>query len=292
MEAKTYKWSLRKGGHKMRCPNCGQMRFVPYVLTADMQTLAGAEYGRCDREQNCGYHRYPSDKEAPNVTPIVQEPKEPLRFYPCAVMMDAKTNLFDHVASLCGVRHAIQIWKRYKIGRDGERTVFWQIAKDGTIRAGKSIPYLKNGHRDKTDPYPANWLHKVKAWRHLHTGEELQQCYFGEHLLNTHKDAPVVIVESEKTAAIMSEYAQGWVWLASGGSQGLKNAEKNKALAGREVWLLPDNGQYWNWKGVADANGWHIFDTLEKAPIFEGCDVLDLLEAGSFGKELIKMQVK
>ena len=99
-----------------------------------------------------------------------------------------------------------------------------------------------------------------------------------------------MIVESEKTAAVLSEYARGWVWLASGGSQGLKNADKNKALAGREVWLLPDNGQYWNWKAVADANGWHIFDTMEKAPIFEGCDVLDVLEAGGFGRELIKMQ--
>lgn len=291
MEAKSYKWSLRRGGRKMRCPKCGQMRFVPYVLTADMQTLAGPEFGRCDREQNCGYHKYPSDVEAKDVTPIVQEPKEPLRFFPCAVMTDVKTNLFDYVSNLCGVKHAIQIWKRYKIGRDGERTVFWQIAIDGTIRAGKSIPYLKNGHRDKTDKYPANWLHKVKAWKHLHTGEELQQCWFGEHLLKGN-ERPVVIVESEKTAAVMSEYSKKFVWLASGGSQGLKNEDKNKVLKGREVWLLPDNGMYWNWATVAHANGWHIFDALEKAPIFEGCDVLDLLEAGALGSELVKTMKK
>ena len=101
-------------------------------------------------------------------------------------------------------------------------------------------------------------------------------------------DAPVVIVESEKTAAVMSEVSRKWVWLASGGSQGLKNEDKNKALKGRDVWLLPDNGQFWNWAMIAHANGWQCFDTLEKCPIFAGCDVLDLFEAGAFGMELLK----
>lgn len=287
MKLQTYKWMLRHGGGKMRCPSCGQLRFVPYVLAADGQTLAGPEYGRCDREQNCGYHRYPSDKDAPNVTPIVQEPKEPLRFYPAAVQTDINTNLFAYACKLCGKAHALLIWDRYKIAKDGTRTVFWQIAKDGSVRAGKSIPYMTDGHRDKSDAFPANWLHKANAWRDMYGGEELQQCYFGEHLLNGN-DKPVVIVESEKTAAIMSEYSKGWIWLASGGAQGLKNEDKNKALAGREVWLMPDNGMYWNWAAIAHANGWYIFDTLEKAYIFEGCDILDMLEAGAFGTELVK----
>lgn len=271
----------------MYCPKCGQMRFVPYVLTADGVTMAGAEYGRCDREQSCGYQKYPSDVKAKEVTPIVQEPKEPLRFYPSVVVTDMRTNLFEYVSKLCGVSHACKIWERYKIGCDGNRTVFWQIALDGTVRAGKSIPYLANGHRDKTDKYPANWLHKSKAWRGMYEGEELHQCWFGEHLLKGN-EKPVVIVESEKTAAVMSEFSQKFVWLASGGSQGLKSEEKNGVLKGREVWLLPDNGMYWNWAMVANENGWKVFDELEKAPIFEGCDVLDLLEAGALGRDLLK----
>lgn len=275
----------------MRCPNCGQMRFVPYVLAADGCTLAGEQYGRCDREQNCGYQRYPSDKTAPDVTPIVPEPKEPLRFYPSAVLTDVRTNLFDYVSNLVGARHAIEIWKRYKIGRDGERTVFWQIDINGNVRAGKSIPYLTNGHRDKNDPFPANWLHKSPAWRLWHKGEELQQCYFGEHLLKN-DPRPVAIVESEKTAAVLSEYSTKYIWLASGGSQGIKNEDKNKVLKGRDVILIPDNGQYWNWATVANKNGWNIVDYFEKYPIFEGCDILDHIEAGLFGEELLKYAKK
>lgn len=272
----------------MCCPKCGQLRFVPYVLAADGQTLAGDEFGRCDREQNCGYQRYPSDIEAPNVTPVIAKPKQPLRFYQCAINWDVKTPLFDYVARLVGVSNAIAIWRRYQIGRDGERTVFWQIAIDGSIRAGKSIPYGIDGHRIKTDEHPANWLHKCRAWKDYFHGEELQQCYFGEHLLRLHADKPVVIVESEKTAAILSQYSQGFVWLASGGSQNIKNETKNAVLNGRKVLLIPDHGQYWNWAQVAHKYGWEITDAIEKEPVFEGCDILDILEAGLLGKELLK----
>ena len=117
---------------------------------------------------------------------------------------------------------------------------------------------------------------------------ELQQCYFGEHLLNEQPTAKVVIVESEKTAAVLSQFSNSWVWLASGGSQGLKNPDKNKSLHGREVWLLPDHGQYWNWATVAHENGWQIFDQIEEYPSFPGCDILDLLEAGALGMDLLK----
>lgn len=282
----NYKWELRKGGGKDICPNCGQRRFVPYVSAADHTTMAGAEYGRCDREQSCGYHKYPNGKETPNTEPIIPELKEPLRFHAAAVQVDLQTNLFTWVAKTFGMTHAMNIWKRYKIGRDGSRTVFWQIAIDGSIRAGKSIPYNTDGHRDKSDKYPANWLHKSRVWDAYCTGEELQQCFFGEHLLRG-SDKPVMIVESEKTAAIMSELSNKYIWLASGGSQGLKNEDKNKVLKGREVSLLPDNGQYWNWKATADKNGWHVLEYIEKAPLFEGCDILDYVTAGVF-PELLK----
>lgn len=287
-----YKWQLRHGGGKEICPKCGQRRFVPYVSTADGVTMAGAEYGRCDREQNCGYHRYPNkDVQVTEATKIEQKKMEPLRFYPASVRIDTDTALFVWTASLMGMANAIEAWNRYKVGRDGKRTVFWQIAKDGTVRAGKSILYGEDGHRIKTGTMPANWLHRERAWDGTHTGEELQQCYFGEHLLNGNSK-PVVIVESEKTAVILSQYSKSMVWLASGGSQGVKNEDKNKALAGRDVWMLPDNGQYWAWSKIAHLNGWRIYDQIEKYPIFEGCDILDMIAAGVFGDDLIKRKKK
>lgn len=283
-----YRWKLRTGSRKEICPNCGQRRFVPYVATADGKTMAGAEFGRCDREDNCGYHKYPNGKSTDGIERKEPPNLHPLRFHPAAVRMSYKTPLFFWACRLMGTLNAMQAWKDYKVCADGSRTVFWQIAADGSIRGGKSIPYKEDGHRDKADKYPASWLHRSPRWDGYHEGEELQQCFFGEHLLNERPEAPVAIVESEKTAVILSRYGRDFVWLACGGSQGLKNAEKNKVLKGRRVVLIPDNGQFWNWNAIAKANGWEIRDELEKHPIFSGCDILDLLEAGVLGDDLLK----
>ena len=115
----------------MICPKCGQRRFVPYVSTLDGKTLAGSEYGRCDREQSCGYQLYPGkDVNAGDIKPVEVKIEPPLRFYPAAVVTDTGTPLFEYVSKLLGVSRALEIWNRYKIGRDGNRTVFWQIAKE------------------------------------------------------------------------------------------------------------------------------------------------------------------
>lgn len=296
-----YKWELRKGSKKEVCPRCGQKRFVPYVSAADGKTLAGAMFGRCDREQNCGYIAYPT-KDVPVIdVPAVVRPiqtKTPLRFSRYAVVTNIHSPLFSYVAHLLGDVHALRIWDRYKIGAEGKsadnglqddkaRTIFWQIAADGSVRTGKSIPYGKDGHRIKTDAMPANWMHTSPRYRSMREGDTLQQCYFGEHLLTQFPDRPVCIVESEKTAAIMSEVSHGWVWLASGGSGGLKNEEKNAVLKGRDVTLLPDHGMYWKWSQIARDNGWKIEDYVERFPVFEGCDVLDLLDAGALGEDLL-----
>lgn len=287
-----YRWQLRKGSRKEICPACGQRRFVPYVSALDGVTMAGEEFGRCDRESNCGYQRYPSGKSDKGIEPKPHQILQPVRFYPAAVQMDINTPLFQWAAQLIGYGNALTAWQRYRIGRDGNRAIFWQIDINGEVRGGKSIPYKADGHRDKEDRYPASWLHKSPAWKNLHTGEELQQCFFGEHLLGESEDKPVAIVESEKTAIIMSVLSSEYIWLACGGSQGLKNTERNKVLEGRTVLLIPDNGQYWNWNATANANGWEIRDELEKYPIFEGCDILDMVEVGAFGEDLLKYKRK
>lgn len=290
----NYKWQLRKSSRKEICPSCGQKRFVPYVSAADGKTIAGSAYGRCDREQNCGYHKYPTNDKSIadiviNTTPKKTPPKANIRFNLDCVLVDTRTPLFDFACKLVGTINALDIWKLYKIGKDDNRTLFWEIAKDGSVRAGKSIPYAENGHRVKDDKMPASWLHKSKKWNGKFHGEELQQCFFGEHLLNDYPNANVVIVESEKTAALMSAYTDNdkWIWLACGGSQGLQNDIKNESLNGRNIWLMPDNKQYFKWLKIANKKGWKIFSQIEEHPIFDGCDILDMVESGIFGDELI-----
>ena len=54
----TYHYILDKSPKKHTCPDCGKVRFVRYIDTVTGQYLQG-DYGRCDRESNCNYHKRP-----------------------------------------------------------------------------------------------------------------------------------------------------------------------------------------------------------------------------------------
>ena len=66
----------------------------------------------------------------------------------------------------------------------------------------------------------------------------------------------ICVVESEKTAVIMSEAKPEYIWLATGGKTEL-NVAKLRPLAGRKVILFPDTDEtgetYREWYDVAEA---------------------------------------
>lgn len=275
---KTYKWQLRKGSRKEICPNCGKKRFVPYVLAADGVTLAGAEFGRCDREQSCGYQRYPDGERYTVATPVKIQPRIRLEYANDDLHISTDSNLFDWACNLLGISDAIYAWSDYNVGCIGGRVIWWQMDINGVVRTGKVMSYLPNGHRDKSDQWGVTWAHKHPQLKRLFKGEELQQCLFGEHLLKAYPNKPVALCESEKTAVIMSRFIPEYVWVATGGSQGIKSNERLAALSGRKVLLVPDNGQYYAWKRTAELYGWDIWDRLEHDAPFEGADILDVVE--------------
>jgi hypothetical protein len=125
--------------------------------------------------------------------------------------------------------------------------IFWQIDGKGNIRDGKIMLYdPASGHRVK---YPFNhitWEHSVLKI----IDYNLQQYFFGEHLLNLYPSLPVSIVASEKTAIIASVYFPQFIWLATGGKNGCKWTIPHvfKVLKGRQVTFWPDINAYDDWK--------------------------------------------
>lgn len=265
---KTYRYTLEpyKGRNtRYTCPQCRQKNvFVRYIDTRTGQHLAD-DTGRCNREQQCGYHKKP-ERENPNYEYRNPKPiSNPKQHQPTNQAINKSPNQLSTIFSnsLCcyptnglaqyiyrtyGWQAMERLFDAYRIGThtDGS-TIFWQIDAQQRIRSGKVIPYdAHTGHRIKgTATPPVRWVHSL----HRLDGFTLQQCFFGEHLLRGNT-LPAAIAESEKTALIASIRMPQYVWLATGGIRNL-SVEKCKILEGRQVILFPDAGAWDYWQSIA-----------------------------------------
>ncbi|MCD8393924.1 MAG: DUF6371 domain-containing protein, partial [Bacteroidales bacterium] len=154
-----------------------------------------------------------------------------------------------------------QAFRRYRVGTSkkwGGATVFWQHDIQGRCRTGKVMGYdPSTGHRVK-QPHPLmHWAHcligpapkppqrglsiRMAPPRLGGAGGghyQLEQCYFGEHLLRgLPRDREIRIVESEKTALLASIAYPDNIWIATGG---ISNLRPSQALYGRSLILFPD----------------------------------------------------
>ena len=158
--------------------------------------------------------------------------------------------------------------KRYRVGGtpDGA-TLWWQIDTQGRVHTGKAMLYNPlTGHRVKEQGFPVNWAHRMRRY-----GEPSElvvpQCLFGEHLASPPAlsqgegagsamqdsppweglgEAPLCLVESEKTALIMSLVCPDKVWLATGGKANFKE-QMLAPLIGLEVAVYPDADALHDW---------------------------------------------
>ena len=253
---------------RTECPNCHHRRcFVPYIDTEGRITFP-PYVGRCNRENKCGYHyppkryfsEHPETKgelmatSVPTFVPVTREPKVEPYYFPVTTMERSmkcyqENNFYLFLKSRFGENAANALVSKFHVGTARCRRgscVFWQVGLEGRIRTAKVMLYdAATGHRRK-DVYP-NWAHSLTGIPLKH----IRQCFFGEHLLPLHPSLPVGIVESEKTAVIASFFLPEYVWLATGGSDGMFKKANLEILKGRKVVLFPDLKQMENWQGKA-----------------------------------------
>lgn len=167
-------------------------------------------------------------------------------------------------------------------------TIFWQIDEKERIHAAKIMLYDPNTGKRVKEPYPhINWLHNS-----LNLNEyNLSQCLFGLHLTNERPGATIGIVESEKTAMMMSFLAPEMLWMATGSKQNLKK-ELMKPIKGREVILFPDKGEYSIWVEKTkqlekDGHRIAVSNLVEKMKGNKGTDLADLYMAEKTKKEVV-----
>ena len=203
----------------------------------------------------------------------------------CHQSRSDKNNLARWLCTQFPEEQVAEVLARYRTGstRDG-RIIYWQIDEHGQVRAGKVMAYDLDGHRRKgslpqpppeegacshREQPPVCWVHSMKIDGIRFDEMLAPQCLFGEHLLETHPNPPCkggdlaprcqhplphregwggspCLVESEKTAIIMSLIKPDTVWLATGGKANFKE-QMLWPLLGYEVPVYPDADALHDW---------------------------------------------
>jgi len=121
----------------------------------------------------------------------------------------------------------------------------------------KVMAYNENGNRRKNKEGNGlvNWMHsihKIENWTN-------DFCLFGLHQIIERDERSIHIVESEKTAFVMSIVKPEFIWIASGGLTML-NKNKLQPLRDLKIVLHPDRGKAFStWSQYAnDWNGLNI----------------------------------
>lgn len=280
-----YRYSLDRSSKKFICPSCGKKTFVKYVDNTSNSYLDN-QYGRCDRENKCKAHFRPYGNNKIDILQALK-PKTPPSYHSLelvekSVLDKSQNNFIDFLRQKFPVNDANKAITNYFLGtsrRHQHATIFWQIDKDENVHAGKIMLYDKEtGKRKKSAKGKSyiNWVHKIKTIGQFN----LEQCLFGLHLTNDISEKCVALVESEKTAVIMSIFKPQYIWLATGSKHGFKE-EMLQPIKEFKIVAFPDKGEYLDWKKTAltlNAMGFNIVmdEWLNSKEYKKGTDLADI----------------
>ena len=153
-------------------------------------------------------------------------------------------------------------------------TVFWQVDENFVLHNGHFMKYKPDGHRMKKEndkDYVTTWLHarmkladpeKTSIPKFDEEKEDKSYCLFGQHLMLANPNAVINIVESEKTAVVMSiayGHSASRLWMACFGLGNLTNSNqllKPLIEQGRQIVLYPDRDGIEKWQMAARQIGY------------------------------------
>jgi hypothetical protein len=281
----SFKYSLDKTSRKFICPNCNKKTFVKFIDNETNQYL-NPNNGRCDRESKCGYFKKPSSNCITTIENCITYVIQPT-YHNKTVLQEfcntkQQSNFISYLLQHFDMKKVLQTIKMYHIGTTNYwhgATVFWQIDTKNVIHAGKIMLYNCNTGKRIKEPFNhVSWIHKQLK---LNTFV-LQQCLFGLHnLVHIKKGDTICIVESEKTAIIMSMVLPDFLWLATGSKTGFKE-KMLRPIKEYSLIAYPDKTEYTIWHKTAillNEKGYKIkcSNLLESVALESGSDLIDYL---------------
>jgi hypothetical protein len=279
-----YKYSLDRSSKKFTCPRCNKQTFVKYIESTNGSYLDG-EFGRCDRETNCAFHNPPKNIKAAFFVCCKPKPKPSFHSHEIldkSFLENQENNFIEFFKTLFAEDEVKEVVSKYLIGTSKHykgAVIFWQIDNFDRVHAGKILQYIpETGKRAKSPDGNGliNWVHSVNKTE----GFILDQCLFGLHLVQVKNQKTVAIVESEKTAVIMSVFKPEYTWLATGSKHGFKQSMLDP-IKQLKIVAFPDKSEYEDWKQRAielNAKGFkiHVSDWIEQSDLDSGSDLADI----------------
>lgn len=268
------------------CPNCNKKTFVKYIET-ETRNYQPDEFGRCDRETNCGYYNTPK-REINNWVNIVVKPKPETSFHDLNLVSQSginfkQNNFVQFLKTLFTEVEVKEAILKYSLGTSKYwygSTIFWQIDDNEKVRHGKIMLYHSETGKRVKDQNGKGYINSVQSILKL-KDFNLNQCLFGLHLINETNQKTIALVESEKTAVIMSIFKPQYTWLATGSKSGLKY-DFLIPIKNYKIIVFPDKCEYSDWgKKASELNklGFYIIvnDWLEQQNKYEeGSDLADV----------------
>lgn len=141
-------------------------------------------------------------------------------------------------------------FKAYMVGYSADKvlqgvnaTIFPSIDEEGRVWALKYIPFGSlDHHRIKSMDGMKVMYEKPNKYPH-------RTVFFGTHLVVERPDAPIALVESEKSAVVGSIFCPDYVWLATQGKDNLK-LSNCEFLKGKTICLFPDKDGIEIWRPI------------------------------------------
>lgn len=291
-----YKYTFDKSSKKFNCPACGKKRFVKYI-EVETKTYLEDGYGRCDRIIECGHFKKPGNSINTVINKHVFNKREnnfgsiDKETFTRTLKNYQQNNLVKFLLNNFTKNDVEKVIQSYKIGTSKKwngSPIFWLIDETNIIRSGKIMGYSHlTGKRTKAPFNHLTWAHKELKIEDFN----IKPTLFGIHLtLNSLKE--IAIVESEKTALIMSLLKPQYTWLATGGIHNLKS-ESLSPIKQKHITCFPDNNGYKTWSKICNKlndQGYNIYcsSILEGSKINSGDDIADLcLDAINSNKDNI-----
>lgn len=249
------------------CPRCKKRTFKRFWDKLKNEYFPDEDVGRCNSEISCGYFQSPKvfyQKHGIEYHKIernyIYQPKpSPPTTYIDKSWVEKSMNrnipnyFVDYLTRLFGEEETTILINKFRIGDSKHwkgATVFWQIDQELKVRTGKIMLY--NSKIGKRVHKHDNWVHSVAKLKNFN----LEQCFFGLHQIAEDSTKTIGIVESQKSAVILTAINPATLWLASGGIA--LPTERFNPLKDRKIILYPDAGidkngtPFQKWKKKAD----------------------------------------